>query len=419
MNFGRCVIGCAALVGAMWIVSFRSAEEVHRLRDVEVAHDAPVAVVATESGLVLTLDLAGGAVRARTRLGVEIDAIGLDPTGGQVAVVTAGGDVIVFDPLDGATRRLCRTALQARASDRGHSGNLTVEFDPSGERILVAALGRGMTLLRSSGEILWRWPGPTDGPWGENDSRYGTRLSWDHEHDRIALATETGFEVIDAGSGEVITVERVPGEPPVPVRFASPADIFSVVFDGKRNTVYAGHCDCRLRAYDLSTGETAVLHTYARPMMGLPDDPYGQPPEPADEPRIYLWTQFAKLSLSPDGARLGYSTTENVNVGILDLESRSCRASFETYSGSMGVPGRIAWSDDSKRLFFTSPDSTAIRFVLPTSELAMPREPEPTKAIEPPRFYDGMGVAISAQRVFGVDAKTGRSTWSRSIKDLR
>jgi hypothetical protein len=85
----------------------------------------------------------------------------------------------------------------------------------------------------------------------------------------------------------------------------------------------------------------------------------------------------------------------------------------------MGVPGRIAWSDDSKRLFFTSPDSTAIRFVLPTSEPAMPREPEPTKAIEPPRFYGGKGVAISAQRVFGVDAKTGRSTWSRSIKNLR
>ena len=195
-----------------------------------------------------------------------------------------------------------------------------LQFDPMGDRLLVAGEDRGGSLWSGSGTLLHRWEEPLGG-------FFDVPLAWSSDGETIALASETLVRFFDGKTGET---KQPPMDTEDPVN--------CVAFDPRRDQIATGHEDGYVRIWNRGTGE-------------LIDNLQGSHPTDEffaldEEREVYC------LSYAPDGERLACTTGTGVYAIVWDANSHEQLWISKFGGGRMGEEVELVWSPDGRRLWW-------------------------------------------------------------------
>ncbi|HUR27541.1 MAG TPA: hypothetical protein VM509_05095, partial [Planctomycetota bacterium] len=281
--------------------------------DVAADPSGSFVAVAQQSGVIQLLDAATGhALRSSPPLGSPVWALAVDNSGASVAALTWDGK-LHFWAVDGKSPPLTLPAIEgpeAWERLRSPSGG-RVEFDSTGERVLVSGEHRGASVLSAQGVHLRAW---------REAKLHDVEPKWSPGGDCIAIAD--GASVIFSG------VPTDPGAWPT-LDAGDAVNCIGFHPDGRR--VATGHDAC-LRLWDLPSRTLLFEH------------------------RLDGLARCAALEFSPDGARVAarvcHGPNESSSVLVLDAGTGKVLGSAQCRKEEWSAGHEARWSEDSNRLWF-------------------------------------------------------------------
>lgn len=298
------------------------------VRDACVTPDGASVVVALANGsqgMLLHLELATGKALRSTRLHSPAQEIAIDSGARHVALLGADREVEI-GALDG-TGELRAFTLQRAPKTRivWSTFGTTLEFSPSGDRLLVAVPKYDVVLTDTDGAIVETLTGDC-GIYLQRAYR------WSPSDGRIVIARLDELEIRDGSTGK--TLRSIPAL----------GQIKSLAVHPTRPIAATGHHDGRIRVWSLDDG--ALLRSFDH------IDPFwGSPPNDGEEGPLGGFPHIGWLAYSPDGQFLAYTTAHSVHLGVIDTSNFERLSIGPFLGGAAGVPATLQWSADSRSVW--------------------------------------------------------------------
>ncbi len=298
------------------------------VRDARVTPDGASVVVALANGsqgVLLHLELATGKALRSTRLHSPAQTLAIDSGARHVALLGADREVEI-GALDG-TRDLLAFTLQRAPKTRvaWSAFGATLEFSPSGDRLLVAVPKYDVVLTDTDGTIVETLTGDC-GIYLQRAYR------WSPSDGSIVIARLNELEIRDGSTGKPLRSIPALGQ------------IKSLAVHPTRPIAATGHRDGRIRVWSLDDG--ALLHSFDHV------DPFwGSPPKDGEEGPLGGFPHIGWLAYSPDGQFLAYTTATSVHLGVIDTSNAERLSIGPFLGGASGVPATLQWSADSRSVW--------------------------------------------------------------------
>lgn len=344
-----------------------------------------LAACADSSGAVTLVSARSGRdLRTWAHLESAVLELAFDPSGETLAVLSDDGRLHLGDVLGTAPPSAHAALAPEPAEDCGWAFGVDLRFDPTGERLLVAAPGRGARVWSAergdaSPRLALIRPTCGSGP------------AWSADGSLLAVS---GRHVEGASANDVVFVEAESGRPRER-RLTTPGPLAVVALHPDGERVATGHLDGKLRIWDLETGWQLFEHTYVDPIFG--------------------GGYVNALAFSPDGRTLACATGTGVVTFFVDVDSGRILWESGFHGGRMGEPFELHWA----------PDSGSIAYAFVSGGMAVRsldvrggfRESRHARGAAPHLGADGLGVSARWGGFAGIDTRAGRTLWMRTLLD--
>jgi WD40 repeat protein len=213
-------------------------ESVSYAMDAAIDDTGQLVAVALTNGKVLVLDAeTGRRLSASPRLESAPWAVTFKPGTRTLAVLTREGEIFLW-PVEPTAEESDVPGAIAKLPD-GPPGLSEwflplFEFDPTGERLLVATTARGALLVSSDGNSPFAWGQP---------GRFTPQVTWSDEGSEIASWSRSEVVFRDGRTGKLSR------------RLDALSEVASVAFQPRGSLIATGHQDTCLRFWDRGTLE--------------------------------------------------------------------------------------------------------------------------------------------------------------------
>ncbi len=346
--------------------------------DVAVHPSGMGVAVALASGVVQLLDSrTGHALRTSPPIGSSVWAVEFDNKGEQVVALTWDGKLHFWRIADETEFKSVLALGPPGKPELGWPMGAFLQFDPSGQRLLVAGRDRGASLWTARGERICKWSEPFG-------YFFEVILAWKPDGERIAIPKGRKVHFVDGRTGETVG-------PPLD----TPSRIWSIAYQPGGHLLATGHDDGHLRVWDVNTRELTFDH-------------------PCPEAIIMFGGETISVNavaFSPDGLLVAAGTGEDAYVDVVSVATHVLEQRFDWSGGHWAEPYELHWSIDSKRLWFAfACGSMPVDDIVLDMKMPKPLEFE---GRSPRVGKTGLAVANGEWQVLALDARTGQCLWDR------
>lgn len=304
------------------------------------------------------------------------------PDGKRLAGLDQAGGLVIWDLRDeeeggdSTPSEAAPPALPKDGSIGGWPFGALLAWSPTGERLVVVDR-RGHT-------SLWTGAGVRVRAWKSEITPSGDpQALWSLDGETLLTVDGALVQRRDGKSGAVHSGENAPPE----IRCPSPVASMDLHPGGV--LLATGHEDCRLKLWNLETGELRGETHFVDPFIHEAED------------------DIADLAFSPSGDRLAFSTREGTHVLVHDTESLDRLWISEYLGAHFFEVVQICWSPDGGRLWFAFECGGATLRSVDPREGAKPEEHGDGLV---PLFGGSTGIVLSSGEVHAID-QNGLRLW--------